>query len=109
MLYDFIIQNYHLGEPIFVGDIVLEGMSGADRIRQLERLVAKADKVCRGNLLYSRQDRTKRTKHPLSGCGCQKPVYFQARKKNRVLWRAYACQSDGPVLTGSHQRRICKQ
>lgn len=42
MLYDFIIQNYHLGEPIFEGDIVLEGMSGADRTKQLDRLVAYA-------------------------------------------------------------------
>lgn len=42
MLYDFIIHNYHSGEPIFETDILIEGISGEDRERQLERLVAYA-------------------------------------------------------------------
>lgn len=42
MLYDFILQNYRSGEPIFETDILIEGVSVEDREKQLEHLVAYA-------------------------------------------------------------------
>lgn len=40
MLYDYVIKNYHSGEPIFEADIEIEGMSEQRKREQLERLVA---------------------------------------------------------------------
>lgn len=40
MLYDYVLSNYHSGEPIFEVDIDIEGLPERRKREQLERLVA---------------------------------------------------------------------
>lgn len=86
MLYDFIIQNYRCGEPIFETDIHIEDVSGEDRKRQLDRLVAydKLLKYAAG--IYYLPDETER---PLCPDVVARNMYIFRRGKRIGYYGGY--------------------
>lgn len=102
MLYDYVIKNYHSGEPIFEADIEIEGMSEQRKREQLERLVAyrRLSKFMNG-IYYIPENLNLADERGISSDVVARTVYSQTGKENRIFRRTHAGQSDGTLHSDS--------
>ena len=110
MIEQYLSEHYEKGEPIFLSDLGLEGMTEENLRYHLKRMTDEG-KICRfaPGIYYFQNESARRKTDPLAGDGSSAQIYPKKRKTGRLLLGIYPCKPSGTVNTGSIQRRNHKQ
>ena len=89
MLLDYLVKNYEKGEPIFLADISIEGMS-EENIRYHLKKLTDAGVICRfeAGIYYLPKKNIFGENSVISA-----ETYFKTREKSRFLFRIYVGKS----------------